>query len=212
MTGTEVDRVHTHGVTALDYFVVGRVLEREQHPDADRLTVCRVATGEGDARPDRLRRAERRRGPDGRGRAARARSCPTARGSSAAKLRGVSLRGDDPGRGRARASAPTTTASWSSTTTCAPGTPLADVLPIATDVLELEITPNRPDCLAVYGVAREVHAATGAPLNPPPWLDDPGTLGRRRGRRRSRSRRPTCARASPRGCSRTSRSARRRRG
>ena len=28
-----------------------------------------------------------------------------------------------------------------------PGTPLAEVLPIATDVLELEITPNRPDCL-----------------------------------------------------------------
>ena len=93
-----------------------------------------------------------------------------------------------------------------------PGTPLADVLPIATDVLELEITPNRPDCLSVYGVAREVHAATGAPLKPPPWLDDPGYVRRRRGRARSRSRRRTCARASPRGCSRTSRSARRRAG
>ena len=46
------------------------------------------------------------------------------------------------------------------------------MLPIATDVLELEITPNRPDCLAVYGVAREVHAATDAPLAPPPWSDD----------------------------------------
>ena len=46
------------------------------------------------------------------------------------------------------------------------------MLPIATDVLELEITPNRPDCLAVYGVAREVHAATGAPLAPPPWSED----------------------------------------
>ncbi len=32
-----------------------------------------------------------------------------------------------------------------------PGTPLAAVLPIATDVLVLEITPNRPDCLAIYG-------------------------------------------------------------
>ena len=40
----------------------------------------------------------------------------------------------------------------------APGTPLAGVLPLTTDVLELEITPNRPDCLGVYGVAREVHA------------------------------------------------------
>jgi phenylalanyl-tRNA synthetase beta chain len=34
-----------------------------------------------------------------------------------------------------------------------------------------------PDCLAVYGIAREVHAATGAALSPPPWLDDPGTQG-----------------------------------
>ena len=59
----------------------------------------------------------------------------------------------------------------------AAGTPLADVLPIATDVLELEITPNRPDCLGVYGVAREVHAATGAPLAPAPWADDPHPPG-----------------------------------
>ncbi len=59
----------------------------------------------------------------------------------------------------------------------APGTPLAEVLPIATEVLELEITPNRPDCLGVYGVARELHAATGAPLAPPPWAEDPGQPG-----------------------------------
>ncbi len=51
----------------------------------------------------------------------------------------------------------------------AAGTPLAEVLPIATDVLELEITPNRPDCLSVYGVAREVHAACDVPLAPAPW-------------------------------------------
>ena len=44
-----------------------------------------------------------------------------------------------------------------------PGMPLAEVIPISTDVLVLEITPNRPDCLGIYGVAREVHAATGAP-------------------------------------------------
>src|SRR5256885_16940958 len=55
--------------------------------------------------------------------------------------------------------------------------PLADLLPIATDVLELEITPNRPDCLAVYGVARELHAATAAPLAPAPWEQDPGSPG-----------------------------------
>jgi phenylalanyl-tRNA synthetase beta chain len=58
-----------------------------------------------------------------------------------------------------------------------PGTPLAEVVPISTDVLVLEITPNRPDCLGIYGVAREVHAATGAPLKPPPWEVDPGSFG-----------------------------------
>ncbi len=45
------------------------------------------------------------------------------------------------------------------------------------DVLELEITPNRPDCLGVYGVARELHAATGAPLAAAPWSEDPGSDG-----------------------------------
>src|SRR3954471_8765963 len=54
----------------------------------------------------------------------------------------------------------------------AAGTPLIEILPIRTDVLDLEITPNRPDCLGVYGVAREVHAATGADLRPPPWARD----------------------------------------
>jgi len=51
------------------------------------------------------------------------------------------------------------------------------VLAISTDVLDLEITPNRPDCLGVYGVARELHAATGAPLAPEPWIADLGSLG-----------------------------------
>jgi phenylalanyl-tRNA synthetase beta chain len=39
-------------------------------------------------------------------------------------------------------------------------------------VLELEVTPNRPDCFGVYGVAREVHAISGAPLADEPWAED----------------------------------------
>ena len=46
MTGTKVEAVHAHGVTALEHFVVGRVLSAEPHPDADRLTVCMVSLGE----------------------------------------------------------------------------------------------------------------------------------------------------------------------
>jgi phenylalanyl-tRNA synthetase beta chain len=58
----------------------------------------------------------------------------------------------------------------------APGTSLETVLPLGCDVIEFELTPNRPDCLGVYGIAREVHASTGAPLAPAPWSEDPGTL------------------------------------
>ena len=47
-----------------------------------------------------------------------------------------------------------------------------EVLPIAEEVLELDLNPNRSDCLGVYGVAREVHAITGAPLTPAPWESD----------------------------------------
>jgi phenylalanyl-tRNA synthetase beta chain len=175
MTGTAVERIHTHGVTALENFVVGRVLTREQHPDADRLSVCTVAIGEGDvaqivcgapnvdagqtvavANPGAVM-------PDGTR-------------LKRAKLRGVESNGmilaeDEVSIGTDHDGIMVLDDDL------VPGTPLADVLPIATDVLELEITSNRPDCLSVYGMAREVHAATGAPLAPPPWLDDPGSAG-----------------------------------
>jgi phenylalanyl-tRNA synthetase beta chain len=49
-----------------------------------------------------------------------------------------------------------------------PGTPLADVLPVGDDVLEIETGYNRPDLTSVYGIAREVAALTGAELAPPP--------------------------------------------
>ena len=48
MTGTEVERIEHHGVGALEQFVVGRVLEASRHPDADRLSVCIVDTGDGE--------------------------------------------------------------------------------------------------------------------------------------------------------------------
>ena len=54
----------------------------------------------------------------------------------------------------------------------APGAPLAGHLPIADEVLELEVTPNRPDVMSVYGVARDLHAVTGAPLAADPTDED----------------------------------------
>jgi phenylalanyl-tRNA synthetase beta chain len=175
MTGTEVERIHTHGVTALDSFVVGRVLSADRHPAADRLTVCTVAVGEGDTTQIVCGAPNVRAGQTvavGRPGAV----MPDGTRLEKRKLRGQESDGmilaeDELGIGTDHAGIIELDEGL------VPGTPLADVLPIATDVLELELTTNRPDCLAVYGVAREVHAATGAPLAPPPWDEDPGTDG-----------------------------------
>lgn len=48
-----------------------------------------------------------------------------------------------------------------------PGTPLAPAVGMDDWVLTIEITPNRGDCLSVLGVAREVAAITGAKVVPP---------------------------------------------
>ena len=47
------------------------------------------------------------------------------------------------------------------------GARLLDVLPLDDDILDISITPNRGDCLSVLGVAREVAAITGLPLTLP---------------------------------------------
>src|SRR2546426_549628 len=49
-----------------------------------------------------------------------------------------------------------------------PGADLIATLGLDDHVLEVEITPNRPDCLSVLGIARELAALTGARLRPPP--------------------------------------------
>ena len=181
MTGTKVEAVLHHGVPAAANFVVGRVLSAERHPDADRLKVCTVDVGlEG--------------GPAsivcGAPNVAAGQTVAVARPGAVmpdgtklkqAKLRGVISEGMILSEGELEigvgAEGIMVLDDLTPDAEFAPGTPLADVLPISIDVLELEITPNRPDCLGVYGVARELHAATGAPLEPEPWADDPGTLG-----------------------------------
>ncbi len=45
-----------------------------------------------------------------------------------------------------------------------PGTPLERIIDLTDTIFDLEITPNRPDCLSHLGVARELKALTGLPL------------------------------------------------
>jgi phenylalanyl-tRNA synthetase beta chain len=200
MTGTKVEAIHHHGVKAAEYFVVGRILACEPHPDADRLSVCTVELGDAGpvSVPDPLgdkRGVEHRpaRIVCGAPNVAAGQTVAVALPGAVmpdgtkikqAKLRGVESEGMICAETELDLSPPSSPSEGILVlddlmldAELAPGTPLADVLPIAGEVLELEITPNRPDCLGVYGVARELHAATGASLAPEPWSEDPGSPG-----------------------------------
>jgi phenylalanyl-tRNA synthetase beta chain len=175
LTGTEVERVEHHGVISAENFVVGQVLQRQKHPDADRLSVCMVDIGGSAAvqivcgAPNvaaGLTVAVARPGavmPDG-----------TKLGK--AKLRGLESEGMILSERELQIS-DEHSGILTLTDGLTPGTPLDQVLGISTDVLVLEITPNRPDCLGIYGVAREVAATTGAPLKAAPWERDLGSFG-----------------------------------
>jgi phenylalanyl-tRNA synthetase beta chain len=174
MRAVEVERVVHMGVPSADGFVVGKVVSAEQHPNADRLSVCEVETGDG-----------ARTIVCGAPNVAAGQTVPVALPGAImpgglelgqAKLRGVVSDGmilsetelelgEDSDGIIVLDDGP------------APGTPLADVLAIAEPVLELDLNPNRVDCFGVYGVAREVHAITGAELAPPPWEADADAAG-----------------------------------
>jgi phenylalanyl-tRNA synthetase beta chain len=182
MTGTKVEAIHHHGVPTPEGFVVGRVLSAEQHPDADRLQVCTVDIGAEDGQAATI--------VCGAPNVAAGQTVAVARPGAVmpdgTKLKQAKLRGVV-SEGMILSETELQIGSGSEgilvldgqmlDAELAPGTPLAELLPIASDVLELEITTNRPDCLGVYGVARELHAATGAPLAAAPWGDDPGSDG-----------------------------------
>jgi phenylalanyl-tRNA synthetase beta chain len=169
MTGTEVERIGVVGPPSPDGFVVGKVLSAEQHPNADRLRVCRVDTGDGEhtivcgapnvaagqtvavAQPGaRMPGGEKLRKAKLRGVASEGMILSVSELEVGGDADGIMVLEDEP----------------------APGTPLAEVLPLAEPVLELEVTPNRSDCFGVWGVAREVHAISAAPLAAEPWSED----------------------------------------
>ncbi len=169
MTGTEVERVEVSGPPKPDNFVVGKVLAAEQHPDADRLRVCTVDDGDGE-------RTIVCGAPNVAAGQTVAVALPGARMPGGEKLRKAKLRGvasegmilaaDELEIGEDHDGILELDGG------IAAGTPLVEVLPLAEPVLEIEVTPNRTDCFGVFGVAREVHAVTGATLAEEPWAED----------------------------------------
>jgi len=171
---TDVEGISYVGPPSAGGFVVGKVVSVEPHPDADKLSVCEVDTGDGT-----------RTIVCGAPNVAAGQTVPVALPGATmpsgeelekAKLRGVvsdgmilseaELQIGDDADGIAVLD-----------DGVAPGSDLAEVLPLAEPVLELEVHSNRVDCFGVYGVAREVHAITGAPLGDSPWEGDAEASG-----------------------------------
>jgi len=175
MAGLEVEE--THGVApAFSGVVVAHIVEVRQHPDADRLRVCRVDDGSGAMlqivcgapnATEGLKVPLARVGAE----------LPGGMKIAPVKMRGVESAGmlcsarelglsqDHAGLLELDAAAPV-------------GEDLRAHLDLDDTIFTLKLTPNRADCLSIRGIAREVAALTGAALKAfdfdpvPPSIDD----------------------------------------
>jgi phenylalanyl-tRNA synthetase beta chain len=163
MLGLEVEGITNPGET-LKGFVVGYVVEAVQHPNADRLRLCRVDTGSGlvqvvcgapNARTgmkgifaptgsyipgtDMTLKASKIRGEESNG--------------MLCSFRELQLGDDHSGIIDLPAEATT-------------GAPAAEALGLDDPVIEIKVTPNRADCLGVHGIARDLAAAGLGTLKP----------------------------------------------
>src|SRR5947208_913917 len=181
VASAEVEGIERIGVPDtdgnLERFRVGRVLEAEKHPNADRRQLCRVDVGEGE--PRQIVCGAWNFGPG----ATVAVALPGAVLPGGLELERREVR-DEVSDGMILAEdevelGPDHTGIMVLAEGPEPGTPLAEVLPLADDVLLLEPTGNRPDLLAVYGVAREVAALFDAPLTDMPGGQTPGHVPER---------------------------------
>ena len=170
MAGLKVERLHRVGVGDISHFVIGHVLSADPHPDADRLTVCSVDIGAG-APSTIVCGAPNVAAGQVVAVASPGAVMPDGTTLGKAKLRGVESHGmilaeDEVGIGEDHEGIMVLDESLPA------GAPLSEHLPIIDEVLELEITPNRPDAMGVYGVARDVHAVTAAALSEDPTARD----------------------------------------
>ena len=175
----EVEGIERRGVPDddgnLGLFRVGRVLEAEKHPNADRLQLCRVDVGEGDARQIVCGAWNFGAG------ATVAVALPGARLPGGLQLEQRKVRGEL-SDGMILAEDEVELGSDHSgimvLPETEPGTPLGDVLPLVEEVLLVESTGNRPDLLSIYGLAREVAALYDLELAPWPGSDTGTRPGR----------------------------------
>ena len=174
MIGLEVERVEDKATT-LAPFTIARVISAEQHPNADRLRVCMVDTGSGDPVQVVCGAPNARAGMIGvfspPGSFIPGKNLTLGVG----KIRGVESRGmlvsefelqiseDHEGIIDLPANAPI-------------GERYAAWAGLDDPVIEINLTPNRPDCTGVGGIARDLAAAHMGTLKRAPIKPIAGTF------------------------------------
>ncbi len=176
LTGTGVEGVEETG-TALKGVVVGYVQTCEDHPDSDHMHVVNVQVGESSGEDGEVSADEPALlqivcgAPNIKAGikvavATIGTVMPEGFKIKKSKLRGVASCGmccskKELGLGTDHAGI------WILPDDAPVGTPIADYLGLTDTVLDLEITPNRPDCLSYVGFAREVGAMYKLPVKYP---------------------------------------------
>jgi phenylalanyl-tRNA synthetase beta chain len=164
MAGLEVENVHVLGA-GLDGVVVGEIVHCAPHPNADKLRVCQVAIGKSDPLAIVCGAPNAREGLKAP-LAMIGAVLPNGVEIKRAALRGVESNGmlcsakelgldaDASGLLELPGDAPV-------------GAPLAGYLGLPDAAIELKLTPNRPDCLGMRGLAYDVGALFGQPVTEP---------------------------------------------
>lgn len=170
MLGIEVERVQKM-TGDFEGVVVAQILSSNQHPNADKLSVCKVADGQGERQI--VCGAKNYKVGDKVPLAFPGCTLPTPAGAppftiKVGKLRGVESQGMMCSA-RELALAEDAEGLLILPADAKVGQPLAQHLGRASgDVIyDLEITPNRPDLNSFIGIAREISALTGNPLKIP---------------------------------------------
>ena len=162
-TGTEVEAIDVVG-ESFDHVVTAQVLEKTPHPDSDHMYVCKVSVGDknvdAEGNPESLQivcGAQNFEAGDHIVTAMIGAELPGGIKIKKSKLRGVAsfgmncsarelgIGGDHAGIMILPEDAPV-------------GMPFGEYYGSSDTVLDCEITPNRPDCLSMIGMARETGA------------------------------------------------------
>ncbi|NDD91837.1 phenylalanine--tRNA ligase subunit beta, partial [bacterium] len=166
--GLEVESIESQNA-GLAHVVTGKILEKGQHPQADRLSLCKVTLGSGEPL-EIVCGAQNHKAGDIVVVAQVGAHLPNGLSIAAGKIRGVvshgmlcseSELGLKPESEGILILPPSTEL----------GRPIADVLGRNDHILTLKVTANRADCLSHWGIAREVSASLGKkPCRPEPKL------------------------------------------